>query len=106
MTGRRSISDIGVRFVSDEVKRDHRDLENLYEQLLQSINNGDDYETIGKIQNQFCWEFARHIIAMQLFIFPGTESRALQGNHIASERKSNLAVVSNNRIKKGVWGGV
>lgn len=93
MPPRKSFSGIGVRFVSDEVKRDHRDLEILYKGLAQAIDEGDD-QTTAELQNKFCWEIARHLIAMQLLIFPGTNSRADQGNVIAVRRRGDLAVVS------------
>lgn len=84
---------IGIRFVSHEVKRDHRDLEILYKGLLQSIEEG-DAQAAAQLQSQFAWELARHLVALQLFIFPGTENRANAGNEIALRRRGDLAKVS------------
>lgn len=93
MAQRRSISEIGVRFVSDEIKRDHRDLEILCKGLVQAVDEGDDTAAEG-LKEQFCWELARHLIAMQLLIFPGTNSRAEAGNSVALRRRGDLALVS------------
>lgn len=82
-----------MRFISDEVKRDHRDLEILYKGLIQAVDEGDD-QTAVQLQDQFSWELARHLVAMQLFIFPGTEQRAEQGNGNALKRRGELAAVS------------
>lgn len=100
MAGQRS-SDIGVRFVSDEVKRDHRDLETLLAALLQTYddhdvvdkastkNDNDDNlaSTREKLQDRFCWGLVRHLVAMQLFVFPGTDSRAKEGSLAAGDRQ-------------------
>lgn len=85
---------IGVRFVSDEIKRDHRDLEILYKGLIQAVDECDD-TAAAALQNQFSWELARHLVAMQLFVFPGTEQRADEGNGKALRRRGDLAAVSN-----------
>lgn len=84
---------IGVRFVSDEIKRDHRDLEILYKGLIQAVDECDD-TAAAALQNQFSWELARHLVAMQLFVFPGTEQRADEGNGKALRRRGDLAAVS------------
>lgn len=101
------MSGIGVRFVSDEVKRDHRDLEELYKRLLQAVDNDGDgggdgdqgsggttTTTAALLQSRFSWELARHLVAMQLFVFPGTEQRADEGNGKALRRRGDLAAVS------------
>lgn len=84
---------IGVRFVSDEIKRDHRDLEILYKGLILAVDECDDVAAAA-LQNQFSWELARHLVAMQLFVFPGTEQRADEGNGKALRRRGDLAAVS------------
>lgn len=106
MAQRRSIPDIGVRFVSDEIKRDHRDLEILYKVVVQAVDEGDDAASAG-FKQQFCWELAVHLVAMQLFIFPGTNSRADAGNSVALRRRGNLALVSTPWRDRGggAWGG-
>lgn len=94
MAGQRN-SDIGVRFVSDEVKRDHRDLETLLAALLQTYDNdkanNNNTNTLAstreKLQDRFCWGLVRHLVAMQLFVFPGTDSRAKEGSLAAGDRQ-------------------
>lgn len=86
-------STIGVRYVSDAVNRDHRDLEIIYKALAVAIDEGDD-GAAARLQRQFCWELARHLVAMQLLIFPGTNRSAEMGNAVAVSRRSSLSVVS------------
>lgn len=107
MPGQRN-SDIGVRFVSDEAKRDHRDLEDVYQRMMASLttataahdgaggerNHHESQKVVSELQGRFCWGLARHLIAYQLFVFPGTESRAKEGSKVAVERKRDLALVS------------
>ncbi|KAJ4388848.1 hypothetical protein N0V93_006309 [Gnomoniopsis smithogilvyi] len=84
------MSHIGVRFVSDEIKRDHRDFEILFKGLIQAVDECDDMAAAA-LQNQLSWELARHLVAMQLFIFPGTKQRADEGNGKAIRRQGDLA---------------
>lgn len=100
MAQRRSNVDIGVRFVSDEIKRDHRDLEIVCKGLVQALDEGDD-TAAQRLKEQFCWELARHLVAMQLLIFPGTNSRAEAGNSVAVRRREDLALVSESQFCEG-----
>lgn len=81
---------IGIRYISDAVKSDHRLLERLYASLTSSSPT-----TSQKDQRAPCsrlsWELARHLVAMELFIFPGTAHRAKQGNQAAQERQRDMA---------------
>lgn len=86
------MSRIGVRFVSDEIKRDHREFEILYKGLIQAVDEGDD-TAAAALQGRLSWELARHLVAMQLFVFPGTEQRAGEGNGKALRRRGDMAVV-------------
>lgn len=83
---------IGVRFISSAVKRDHRELEVLYKGLAQAVEE-QDHDAVANLQARFCWELARHLVAVQLFIFPGTEARADAGNTVALRRRGELATV-------------
>ncbi|ROW15841.1 hypothetical protein VPNG_02474 [Cytospora leucostoma] len=83
---------IGVRYVSDAVKRDHRSLEKLYA-TLSDTGSTDDAEHKRELQQRFCWELARHLVAMNLFIFPGTSRRASQGNRSAMDRQKDFALL-------------
>ncbi|KAK7749552.1 hypothetical protein SLS53_000128 [Cytospora paraplurivora] len=83
---------IGVRYVSDAVKRDHRSLEKLYATLTDT-GSTNDAEHKREFQQRFCWELARHLVAMNLFIFPGTSRRASQGNRNAMDRQKDFALL-------------
>lgn len=86
---------VGVRYVSDAVKCDHRSLEKLYTSLL-AADNASSPTGAGRqleLQQRFCWELARHLVAMNLFIFPGTTRRASQGSQSAKDRQKDFAVL-------------
>lgn len=83
---------IGVRYVSDAVKRDHRSLERLYA-ALSDTGSTEGAEHKRALQQRFCWELARHLVAMNLFIFPGTSRRASQGNRNAMDRQEDFALL-------------
>ncbi|ROV93064.1 hypothetical protein VSDG_07391 [Cytospora chrysosperma] len=88
---------VGVRYVSDAVKHDHRSLEKLYTALLAGDDTGNpagaDQQQREQLQQRFCWELARHLVAMDLFIFPGTTRRASQGNQNAKDRQAGLGLL-------------
>ncbi|KUI52751.1 hypothetical protein VP1G_00262 [Cytospora mali] len=83
---------IGVRYVSDAVKCDHRTLERLYTTLADEVSPNDAPRQ-HELQQRFCWELARHLVAMNLFIFPGTTRRASQGNQNAMGRQKDFAIL-------------
>ncbi|KAI7774552.1 hypothetical protein LA080_008251 [Diaporthe eres] len=81
---------IGIRYISDAVKSDHRLVERLHASLVSPPPN-----TTPEDQRALCsrlsWELARHLVAMELFIFPGTARRAKQGSQAAKERQRDMA---------------
>lgn len=80
---------IGIRYVSDAVKSDHRLLERIQASL--SCPPATDSPDIQRaLYSWLCWELARHMVAMELFIFPGTAHRARQGNQGALDRQRDL----------------
>lgn len=89
---------IGIRYISDAVKSDHRLLERLLAKLASpsstktpSTTTPDDDDHQRTLCPVLAWELARHIVAMELFIFPGTAHRAKQGNAAAQERQRDMA---------------
>ncbi|KAL1852440.1 hypothetical protein Daus18300_012199 [Diaporthe australafricana] len=80
---------IGIRYVSDAVKSDHRLLERI-QASLSSPPATDSLEIRHALYSWLSWELARHIVAMELFIFPGTAHRAKQGNQAALDRQRDL----------------
>lgn len=89
---------IGIRYISDAVKSDHRLLERLLAKLgpqsptttSATITKSQQQPQRAALSSRLAWELARHIIAMELFIFPGTAHRARQGNAAAQERQRDM----------------
>lgn len=81
---------IGIRYISDAVKSDHRLLERLYTSLAASSSTSSPHSQRA-LCSRFAWELARHLVTMELFIFPGTAHRAKQGNHAAQDRQRDMA---------------
>lgn len=81
---------IGIRYISDAVKSDHRLIERLHASLVSPPPNTttDDQRALC---SRLSWELARHLVAMELFIFPGTAHRAKQGSQAAQERQRDMA---------------
>lgn len=81
---------IGIRYISDAVKSDHRLIERLHASLVSpKPTTTPDHQRA--LCSQLSWEVARHLVAMEFFIFPGTAHRAKQGNEAAQERKRDMA---------------
>lgn len=81
---------IGIRYISDAVKSDHRLIERLHASLVSPTPNKTP-ESEQALRSRLAWELARHLVAMELFIFPGTAHRAKQGNQAAQERQRDMA---------------
>ena len=59
----------GSESITDVVKRDHRELEDYYNRIL----NSNDQDEQVRYQNQFIWELARHSIGEELVVYPEME---------------------------------
>lgn len=81
---------IGIRYISDAVKSDHRLLERIQASLV-SPSPGRTPDDQHALCSRLSWELARHLVAMELFIFPGTDHRAKQGNQAAQDRQRDMA---------------
>lgn len=81
---------IGIRYISDAVKSDHRLIERLHASLVspKPTTTPDHHRALC---SQLSWEVARHLVAMELFIFPGTAHRAKQGSEAAQDRQRDMA---------------
>lgn len=64
--------------ITDAIKRDHRDLESLYNNIMCS-NPTSDPDTAARWQNQFVWTLARHSIAEELVVYPAFEKHIPSG---------------------------
>lgn len=70
--------------VSESVKRDHRELEKCYNNMMVSK----DLDTIKRWQNQFTWELARHSIAEEIVVYPAFERHLPNGEEMAEKDRS------------------
>jgi len=67
--------------ISDAIKKDHRELEQYYNEVTSSSDN-DHQQRFG---NQFTWELARHSIAEELIVYPAFEQHMGQKGHEMAE---------------------
>ena len=72
----RTFADSGsVGLVSEAIKRDHRELEEYYNNIMCAT----DADTATRWQNQFVWELARHSIAEEIVVYPAFEKHIPDG---------------------------
>ncbi|KAF8953389.1 hypothetical protein BGZ52_011803 [Haplosporangium bisporale] len=75
--------------VSEAIKRDHRELEDCYNNILDAVT--DDDKT--RWQNQFTWELARHSVGEELIVYPAMEKHLPDGKEMADkDRKEHQKV--------------
>lgn len=75
--------------VSEAIKRDHRELEDYYNNILDAAS--DDDKT--RWQNQFTWELARHSVGEELIVYPAMEKYLPDGRELADkDRKEHQKV--------------
>jgi len=67
--------------ISDAIKKDHREIESYYEQI---VGTSDETEQ-RKYQNQFTWELARHSIGEELVVYPAFEKYVSNGVELADK---------------------
>ncbi|KAK1753829.1 hypothetical protein QBC47DRAFT_453543 [Echria macrotheca] len=77
--------------VSDSIKRDHRELEEYYNNMMVSK----DADTAKRWQNQFVWELARHSIAEEIVVYPAMEKYIANGLAMAEKDRSEHQTVKN-----------
>jgi len=75
--------------VSEPVKRDHRELEKCYNNMMVSK----DVNTIKRWQNQFTWELARHSVAEEIVVYPAFETYLPNGEGMAEKDQSQHQTV-------------
>lgn len=64
--------------LTSAIKRDHRDLESHYNNIMCS-NPTSDPDTAARWQNQFVWTLARHSVAEELVVYPAFEKHIPSG---------------------------
>ncbi|KAL4916171.1 hemerythrin HHE cation binding domain-containing protein [Aspergillus aurantiobrunneus] len=55
--------------LSDTIKKDHREIEAIYDRIVSSTDRKDQI----RFQNLFVWELARHAIGEELVVYPAFE---------------------------------
>ncbi|KAG0302444.1 hypothetical protein BGZ98_007489 [Dissophora globulifera] len=68
--------------VSEAIKRDHREVEDAYYNIIDE--NASKDEKI-RWQNQFVWELARHSVGEELVIYPAMEKLLPDGKKLADQ---------------------
>ena len=77
--------------ISDVIKRDHREIEEFYENILRAT----DEDTQVRWQNQFTWELTRHSIGEELVVYPSfTKYLGVEGQQMADKDRSEHQEVS------------
>lgn len=76
--------------ISERIKQDHRDLESLYDKML----NTKDADDLTRLQNKFTWELARHSVGEELVVYPAFEKYMRDGKEAADkDRKEHKTVL-------------
>lgn len=75
--------------ISAAIKKDHRDIEDYYKNILASSTDKEKTQW----QNQFTWELARHSIGEELVVYPQFEKNLPNGQSMADkDRQEHLRV--------------
>lgn len=70
--------------VSDRIKHDHQELQELYN----NIKNSKSHDDRERWQNQFVWELARHSVAEEIVVYPAFEAHVDGGFKMAEKDRS------------------
>ncbi|KAJ5890429.1 uncharacterized protein N7473_006657 [Penicillium subrubescens] len=75
--------------ISAAIKKDHRDIEEYYKNILASSTDKEKTQW----QNQFTWELARHSIGEELVVYPQFEKNLPDGQRMADkDRQEHLSI--------------
>jgi len=87
--------------ISDAIIKDHRELEQYYNEVVNNANNHDHMQRYG---NQFTWELARHSVAEELVVYPAMEKHlGAEGKEMAeSDRKEHHQVKEMLKVFQGM----
>lgn len=78
--------------ISEAIKKDHRELEQYYNEV---INNQGDHDHQERYGNQFVWELARHSVGEELVVYPAFEKYlGSKGKEMAESDRKDHHVVS------------
>ncbi|KFY94790.1 hypothetical protein V500_03055 [Pseudogymnoascus sp. VKM F-4518 (FW-2643)] len=85
-----SASTVKMSRISDAIKKDHRELEQYYKNII----NAKDSDEATRWQNQFTWELARHSISEELVVYPVFEKLLGQeGKQMADKDRADHQTV-------------
>jgi len=73
----RPLSTAAATPITDAIRRDHRELESHYNNIMCTPSSAPD--TAVRWQNQFVWSLARHSIAEELVVYPAFEEHIPSG---------------------------
>lgn len=80
--------------ISEAIIKDHRELEEYYNEVVNNPGNHDHQDRYG---NQFTWELARHSVGEELVVYPAFEKYlGEKGKAMAEEDRKDHAVVTFN----------
>lgn len=86
---------LAMSTISDAITKDHRELEQYYNEV---INNKGDLDHQERYGNQFVWELARHSVGEELVVYPAMEKYlGDKGKDMAESDRKDHAVVSANQ---------
>ncbi|KAL7816014.1 hypothetical protein V8C44DRAFT_323705 [Trichoderma aethiopicum] len=77
--------------ISEAIKKDHRELEQYYNEV---VNNQGDHDHQERYGNQFVWELARHSVGEELVVYPAFEKYlGAKGKEMAESDRADHHVV-------------
>jgi len=85
-----SLTAVNMARVSEPIKKDHRELEDYYNRIV----NSTDPEEQTRYQNLFTWELARHSIGEELIVYPVIEKSLPDGPEMVNKDRSEHQKVS------------
>jgi len=87
--------------ISAVISKDHRELEQYYNEIINNPNNHDHQQRYG---NQFTWELARHSVGEELVVYPAFEKYlGKEGKEMAeSDRKEHHTVKEMLKVFQGM----
>ncbi|EFY86451.1 HHE domain containing protein [Metarhizium acridum CQMa 102] len=87
--------------ISAAITKDHRELEQYYNEVINNPNNHDHQQRFG---NQFTWELARHSVGEELVVYPAFEKYlGKEGKEMAEhDRKEHHTVKEMLKVFQGM----
>lgn len=87
----------GPKF-ADRIKEDHRDIDSLYEKIL----NTKDSNELNRLQNKFTWEVARNAVGEEIVLYPAFERYLRDGDETANKNRRDNKTVNSSCLLLGL----